>query len=254
MAITIANKGSLFSGTNAASYATASYTPTANRLLLAVIVNENNVAGADPVEPVVTGNGLTWAKIATYVPDNVGSKVRISIWGALTGATPSAGALTADFSLDTTVELGCNIIVDEATGVDMSGGTVASCIVQSVTGTLNGSGTSESITLAALANSSNASYGGFNTQIQEAHVQGTGYTITTQGNNAGPASTTSAEYKAPGSTTVNVTWTTSAAKGGIAIEIKVGAVSVVADQGAFVENGQNLIFGIAQVSDNGSFS
>lgn len=253
MAISIANKGSIFSGTNATSYSTASYTPAASRLLLALIVNVNNVAGTDPVEPVVTGNGLTWAKIATYMADNVGQKTRISLWGALTGATPSAGALTADFSADTTAQLGCNIIVDEVTGADISG-TVATAIVQAVTGTANGSGTSETITLAALASANNASYGAFNKQAQEAYTVGTGYTEILQGGNLNPASQSLTEYKAAGSTTVDCSWVTNIAKGGIAVEIKLGTTLLTADQGSFAESGQAAAFAIAQVSDYGSFS
>ena len=255
MAITVTNKESLFTGSNAASYATASYAPTANSLLIASVVNANNLA-TDPVEPATpTANGLTWSKVTTYLPDSTGTKVRMTVFVALTGASPSAGVFTADFGAET--QLGCNIVVDEIGGdVDVSG-TALNAIVQSVTGTVAGSGTSESITLAALSNVNNASYGAFNIQLNEAMTAGSGYTITIEGDNAGPNSHTAAEYQVPGSTTVDISWTTSAAKGGIALEIKAAAagnVTLTADHGSFAHNGQAALFQNSIVVEHGSFS
>lgn len=213
---TITNKGSLFSGANATSYATGSYAPAANRLLIACVVNVNNL-GTDPATPTASGNGLTWSELVTYLPDSTGTKIRMTIFVALTGSSPSEGAFTADFGAET--QLGGNLIVDEVDEADISG-TALQAIVQSVTGTVNGTGTGENISLAPLADPDNVSYGFFNIQVAEAMTPGAGYTITVQGTNAGPNSSSAAEYQSPGSTTVDISWTTSAAKGGIAIEIK----------------------------------
>src|SRR3990167_7329953 len=156
MAITFTNKASLFTGSNATSYATGLQTPTADRIQIATVTNVNNLAGA-PATPTLSGNGLTWEQVDTYLSDSTGTKTRITIFAALTGGTPSEEAVTADFGAET--QLGCNIIVDEDNGeVDISGAAALDAIVQSVTGTVNGSGTSESITLAALADANNASY------------------------------------------------------------------------------------------------
>ncbi len=253
MAITITNMGSLFTGSNATSYSTGSYSPTANRLLIATITNVLNTG--TPSEPTPSGNGLTWSKVVTYLPDPAGTQTRISVWVALTGGSPSAGAFTADFGVET--ELGCNIIVDEVDGADVSG-TALDAIVQSVTGTVGGSGTSESITLASLGDTNNASYGSFNIQLNEAYTAGSGYTILAQGGNAGPNSHTATEYLVPGSTTVDISWTNSGAKGGIAIEIKApagGSVTLTADEGSFALNGQAINeFNLSMLADHGSFS
>jgi hypothetical protein len=255
MAITVTHKDSLFTGSNATSYATPSYTPTSGRLLIASVVNVNNL-GTPPATPTASGNGLTWSQVDTYLPDSAGTSTRITVFVALTGGSPSAGAFTADFGGET--QLGCNIIVDEVGGdVDVSG-TALDAIVQSVQGTVAGSGTSESIALAALSDANNASYGVFNIQLNEAMTAGSGYTITAQGGNAGPNMHTAAEYQVPGSTTVDISWTTSAAKGGIALEIKVAAggnVTLVAEAGSFAMNGQPIHgFRVSMSCDHGSFS
>ena len=257
MAITVSNLGSLYTGGNAASYDTdASYSPTADRLLIATVANYNNL-GTDPAIPTGSGNGLTWSQVTTYLPDSTGTSVRLTIFVALTGSSPSAGVFTADFGAES--QLGCNIIVDEVGGdVDVSG-TALDAIIQSVTGTVAGSGTSESITLATLGNANNASYGVFHMQLNEAMTAGSGYTITSQGGNAGPNSHMAAEYQVPGSTTVDISWTTSAAKGGIALEIKVASgptvTTLIADTGMFSMDAQNIHGFVIWLScDHGEFS
>lgn len=215
MTISITNKASKYDGANATSYATASWTPTAGRLAICCV--EVEISGS-PVAPTsVTGNSLTWTKIVEYNDDTSGTEMNISIWAALTGASPSAGAVTADFNAVT--QAGCCVIVDEVTGAYVSG-TVSQAFVQTKTGSANATGTSESISLTSAITSGNASYGVFHHQADETTTQGTGYTQLGVGSHAGPSNGLMTEYKAAGSQTVDASWVTSAGKGGIAAEIK----------------------------------
>jgi hypothetical protein len=206
------------SSTDAVSYATGSWTPTASRLEVASVLN--SFSGA-PNTPTMTGNGLTWSQVATYQPDTSGTQYRMTLFVALSGASPTTGATTADFAAQ--LEAGGDISIEEFSGADISG-TALNAIAQSVTGSANATGLSESIALGSLANANNASFGFFMHQAAEATVQGTGYSLLHSGSHTAPSGGIGTEDKVPGSTTVDASWTTSAGKGGIAAEIKVGAL------------------------------
>lgn len=137
----------LWSTSNVSSYASNSYTPTSNALLLCGVANSRGSATA--ATPTLTGNGLTWVQVNTVTCDS-GLK-RLTIFRAL-GASPTTGAVTADFAGDN--QTGCHIVVVQFTGVDTSGTNGSGAVVQSNTG--SGAGTSVSVTLSALTGSSNA--------------------------------------------------------------------------------------------------
>ena len=247
--------GEFITGSNATSYSTtSSYAPTADRLLIAVVRNVNNLV-TDPATPTFSGNGLTWTQVFTYLPDPTGTKSRITVFAALTGSSPTSGVGTADFGAET--QLGCTVFVEEVDNADLSG-TALDAIVQAVQGTQSGSGTSESIALAALSDAGNITYGFFSVQSQETFVAGSGYTILHQGVNGGPNTGVASEYQEPGSTTVDISWTNSAGKGGIALEIKVAGGSstttLVADAGSFSANGQAANFSTTMIAEHGSFT
>lgn len=214
MAISGTTVASVFTSANATSYATGSYTPTANRLMVCSICSE--LSGVPDITEV-TGNGLTWSLIAEYQADTTGTQNLIAVYAAFSGGSPSAGAVTVSYGAVT--QSGGSVIVDEYDGCDLSG-TVAACFVQTKTGTVNGSGTSETITLNSAITGSNASGGVFQHQADETSSNGSGYSILGNGSHSGPSSSLITEYKAAGSTTVDASWTTSAGKGGIAFELK----------------------------------
>lgn len=214
MTISAVNRASVFNGANAASYATGSYTPGLNKLMICWV--ENEFLGV-PNTPTVTGNGLTWNQIVSYLCDTSGTQIRITAFAALSGASPSAGAVTADFAAQ--VQAGGNVIVDEFTGADVLG-TALAAIVQSKIGTVDGSGLSESITLNSAITAGNATAGAFEHQVSENSSNGSGYTILGNGNHAGPASALISEYRPDGNVLVDSSWATSGGKGGIALEIK----------------------------------
>jgi hypothetical protein len=205
---------SVYTGVDASSFATNSYTPTANRLMIAYV---GNTKSGTPETPTLSGNGLTWDQLVTYQPDTAGTQRRMTIFVAKSGASPSAGAVTADFG--GVSQLGCAVIVDEFNGADLTG-TALAAIVQNKTGSTSGSATSESITLNNAIGSGNATYGAFMHQADEATNPGTGYTQLGTGTFTSPAESHLTEYRADGNTTVDASWTTSIQKGGIAAEIK----------------------------------
>ena len=122
---------------DAASYATASYPPAANRLIVAFIATR----GTNDTPTSVTGNGLTWSSIAAV---NSGTGLRLMLYAALTGDSPSSGALTVAY---TPTQTGQHISVFEFSGakIDVS---AADAIAQSPTN--SGTATSGSVTFAAL--------------------------------------------------------------------------------------------------------
>jgi hypothetical protein len=224
MAVAGTHKASVYSGTNLTSYATGSWTPTADTWAICSVQNE---LSGTPTTPTVSGNGVTWSTDPnlTYINDTAGTQSRITIFVAKMGASPSAGAVTADFAA--VEQAGCNIIVDEFTGVDVSG-TSLNAVVQSKTGTVNGSGTSESITLDSGITAGNASFGAFHHQAAEGNTAGDSHTELGDGNHAGPSSSFTTVYKPAGNQTVSASWTTSIAKGGIALEIKAAGAAAAA--------------------------
>jgi hypothetical protein len=218
MTIAAAHKASVFDGANASTYVTGSWTPTANRLVLACVENART---GTPTTPTLSGNGLTWTQVATYVNDTVDPQFRLTVFVAKTGGSPSAGAVTASFG--GVSQIGGSIIVDELDAAYLSG-TDLDAIVQNKTGSVDTTGTSESITLDSGITSGNASYGAIFTQHANAITPGNSHTTLGDGNHTGPVAHLVTIFKAAGSQTVDASWSSAGGgtvgKGGIALEIK----------------------------------
>ena len=137
------------STSNLSSFASASFTPTANALVLVTVAN-TKASAADT--PTLTGNGLTYVQVASTTWDASTAK-RITLFRAM-GSSPSAGAVTADFA--GAGQTGCHICAVQFTGVDTSGTNGSGAIVQS--GTNSGGTASVTVTLSALTGSANAVY------------------------------------------------------------------------------------------------
>ena len=74
---------------------TASVSPSSYALVLLWV--ENRVMATLPAEPTVSGNSLTWDKVATVTFNNTSSSYsRLTLFKAL-GASPTSGAVTIDF-------------------------------------------------------------------------------------------------------------------------------------------------------------
>jgi len=152
--------------------------------------------------------------------------------------------------------LGGSVIVDEVDGADVSG-TALAAIVQNKAGSVDASGTSESISLTNAITAGNASWGGFHHQAAENSTNGSGYTSLGNGNHSGPNSSLFSEYKSAGSQTVDASWTTSSAKGGIAVEIKAassqitGTLAVTEENDAIASASTLLLQGSSSITEAG---
>lgn len=211
MAIAATNLATATNAADQSSYATASITPTANRLVLA-LVNHRTSTGS-PNTPTASGNSLTWVNIGTT--NYNGSNRRLTLFRAL-GSAPSAGSITFDFASQTQTSAGWSVV--EFSGVDTSGTNGSGAVVQTVADEIIGN-TALTVTLAAFASANNATYGGFASGDGAlTATAGSGFTIVAQ-TNGGDISTAS-EFKSTNDTGVDITWSASNDIGGIAVEIK----------------------------------
>lgn len=135
---------------NATSYATASITPTANRLVLAAIGSSQGGSGATAV-PTLSGNGVTWVQVATVQSGDASTGRRVTLFRAR-HASPSAGAVTIDFG--GVAQTRCAWSIVEWSDIDTSGTNGSGAIVQAVTAFAL-TGTAGTATLAAFGDATN---------------------------------------------------------------------------------------------------
>lgn len=203
MAVTVASLQSGKVDATTDPVVTPSFTPTANRLVLAAIGSYDRAAA-----PTLTGNSLTWVLVLS----TVNSSYRVSVYRAMS-ATPTAGALTIDYS-DPGDFTTWSIV--EFDGVSLAGTDGSDAVVQAVGAT--GTSTTALATLAAFGSAGNATYGasqwgggpvtpgsGF-TELHEERAYTT-YSLET-------------EWKNSDDTTVDATAATSLAWAIIGVEIK----------------------------------
>ena len=201
------------STSNVASYASGSFTPTSNALVLVTVAN-TKASAADT--PTLTGNGLTYVQIASTTWDASTAK-RITIFRGM-GASPTAGAVTADFAGAS--QTGCNICAVQFTGADTGGTNGSAAIVQSATNSANGT-TSVNVTLAALTGSTNGVYmAGGNRSVPFGGTPDSGWTENQDTSHASPNHGFSDIYST--ATTDNTPSTVIASDnwGAVAVEIK----------------------------------
>jgi len=223
MAITQAKLTDGGSGTDATSYATASVTPGANRLIVVAVLNSKSTT---PDTPTLSGNGLTYVQIATVTFQTIASpQKRLTLFRAM-GASPSAGAITIDMGGVT--QSGCAWSVSEFDGVDTSGTDGSGAVVQSATNSVDSSGSLD-VTLAAYGDGTNhAAYGAFGANSTEVQNAEAGWTEISEATHATPSTVLHTVWLlGPGAdvTVHNDSATTTLRRGGIAIEIKVAAVA-----------------------------
>ncbi len=143
--------GSATTGTSpATSFASASITPTADRLQLAVIASVR-VAGSVGT-PTASGCGLTWAQVATI---DISVIRRITVFRAL-GASPTPGAVTFDWTGQTQDRFLCSMF--EVSDTDLSGANGSGAIVQTrAQAFASGTGFTNTL-LAALEHANNVNF------------------------------------------------------------------------------------------------
>jgi hypothetical protein len=202
------------STTDGTTFNTASITPGANRLILAL--DQQRQQTGTGAQSTVTGCGLTWVQVGTVIS---GTTRRINISRAL-GASPSTGALTFTYANSQEWSMWQVIEVD---GVDTSGTNGSGAIVGSAVTDAQNSITSLTLTLPAFASANNAALGFFVHTTSQVKTPGSGFTelvdftlVDTAGNGF------QSEYKL-NSTTVDASWATSSTCLGIALEIAAAA-------------------------------
>lgn len=194
--------------TDATSYATASISPTANRLVLLAVANA--VTSGTPNAPTATGASMTWTQVTTVTT----TQTRLTLFRALS-SSPGSGAITIDFAGQT--QTSCQWQISQFSGVITSGTNGADAIVQSATN--NGTGTSGTTTLAAFGSTFNGCYGAFRISANETVTVGSGFTElnqvgTTEGNRL------QTEWKNSNDTSVDASWTSNVTYRILAVEIK----------------------------------
>lgn len=137
-------KSSVYQTTNTAATVTASptWTPTANSLLVACVCTAYSSSPTDPTG--VTGHGVTYSAL-TLGTSTLSTTHKLSIWVAKAGGSPSSTACVA--AVTNTNGTGDLIIEFEVTGADVSGTALQAIVASSATNT--GSGTAQTVTLAA---------------------------------------------------------------------------------------------------------
>ena len=211
MALTATHLVSFHSATSSSTAVTGSYTPTANRLILAAVFSADS-DGAAPT-PTGSGNSLTWVQIDTQ---SYFSGVARLTWFRAMGASPTTGAFTATYG--DSQDLGRTIIIIEIAGVDTSGTNGSGAIVQSDINT--GSGTSLSAALAAFGSANNgvvAFWGG--SQLTATLSPEGGYTEVREQNGVMVSFLASNDTTPTATQSVNDEWAA------IAIEVKAAATA-----------------------------
>ena len=202
------------------SFATATITPGAGRLVLAFAVSRK-VGG--PAAPTAAGNGLTWQQIASVLNAAAGVS-RVTCFRAM-GPAPSAGPLTFDFAGQQ--QQACAWSVFEYDNVDGTGTNGSGAVAQQQT--TSGSSTTLALTLGPLADAAaSLVVGGILLGVNEAVTPGMGLAQIdlqpfVQGTTRGTLQT---EDRTGGGSTVDWSWPTTANAGAIALEIKAAPVIV----------------------------
>lgn len=215
MAISMTSLTSGGSASSANSYATASISPSASKIILLGVANPRG-AGS-PNIPTVTGASMTWTQVATYL-DSSASLRRITLFRSV-NASPGSGALTIDFAGQS--QDACMWSVTEVTGADTGGTNGSNAIVQTATGEANGTVTGVTATLGAFSNASNATFGIVRHNSNGlAITEGSGFTELSEV--AITNNRYQTQYKATNDTTVDWSWSsTSLNATAIAAEIKI---------------------------------
>lgn len=173
MALSFTNLVATTDTTDATSHVVSmSRAITANALALATVIQR---AGSDPGVPSLSGGGVTWVQVDSYLNKSSVSVRRHTMFRAM-AASPSGTSLTADHNGVTAT--GCSIIVDEITGATTSGTNGSGAIAQTARGDTDvGGQTTKTMTLpSSLASSGNAVYATFNSSQASSWTIGGGGT------------------------------------------------------------------------------
>ncbi len=232
------NGSSLTSGTDNAtttSYATASVAPTDGRMVYVGIgtmqVSGSEASAASPSS--LSGNSLTWTKVAEEVDTTVG--LALSVWRAL-AASSTSGAITMTHGSNRAASAWS---VVEVASADTGGTNGANSVVQSASNKDNtGAGTAISATLGAFSDAGNGALSfsfSLNAGAQAACTPGSGWTeLNETAATEGPISyEIQAQWRADNDTTADVTWSIGGYPRILALEIKAASAGIDVRTGWF---------------------
>lgn len=159
-----------------ASKATGVVSPSSGALQLLAVGNWTG-SGVNPNVPTVTGNGLTWVAVLSWLYDDSGTgRGRLTVFRAL-GPSPSAGAATIDFGGQVQDRVAWSWC--EMTGVDASGVNGSGAIVQygQAPASPNSVQSTLVVSLSAFESASNVAYGALGVVGNDTDIApGTGFT------------------------------------------------------------------------------
>jgi hypothetical protein len=186
VAIAATNKIEAASAGAGSSFTTAgTLSPVANNLYLAAVSNSANSGTALAPTSLSSSTGLTWVQIGTVTR----STFRVTVFRAMKASGLSSGTLTASFASSVPQT---RIIVDELSGVAVTGSDGADAIVDVRTGT-----TSSNIALTVtLVVAGDACYGAFALDTASGHI-GPGSAFTMLGDVSAGSPLASTEWRTP---------------------------------------------------------
>jgi hypothetical protein len=213
------------SGSDLTTYTTGSITPTANRILFAII---NRAHGSAPgVITGLSGGGVsTWTQHAEVSL----STIRLTVFRALTGASPTSGAVTITGASQVSA---CSWDIVEVSDALLTGTNGANAVAQFKTNTLV-SGESLSVTYdGAFGHADNRTLAGFSLSAQRTVVPGTNFSALASVVQSSPAGALSVVTGRDSDLVTDISWTTACFGVGFALEI-VGATAA-AGPGSLVQ-------------------
>jgi hypothetical protein len=145
------------STTNTSTFDTASFSP-ANDTFYMIGVRGHYTTAGSPTVTITSNSGLnlTWSGIKQTDWNTIASPTdTVAIAGAIAGSSPGTGSVHIAWSK---TQSGCIWQIISASGADLSGGTVASVIVQTGAGSSDTAGTTLTDTFGAAVNTDNGAY------------------------------------------------------------------------------------------------
>ena len=220
MAITACAITACADGTNATTYTTIAYAPTASRLQVVAVTNDQ-AASQLLLAPSITGHGLTYVQAASQEVIGGGQAAQLSImlYRAM-GDSPASGTLSFAWP-GASPAAGISWSIVEFAGVDTGGSAGEDAIRQVVTASLATAGNSVTINLEDFGGACNAAYGAFLHSKAQVKSPGTGFTELHDVNHSAPTEGLETEWADGTSASVGASWSGAAASaGGIAVELK----------------------------------
>jgi hypothetical protein len=181
MAIAVTSRGYEYQNSSSSDIVFDAFQPAANSLLLftgcAYDLAANNLVASISCD--ASWSMSTWTKLGDILVVGASSSPRLEIWGAIvTGSSPSSAAVTVDKSV---YNERLESEIYEVTGVNVSGGTAASCIGSSDSEYWDDTQLgSRSLTLDAFASSENGAFVTVHTQYNADNISITGWTNGTE--------------------------------------------------------------------------